>query len=170
LIDPPPFVVLLHQRTARSTTDFEATSRSDSAAATALLNSSPERLTATKTRRRNLALLHFGHVNRNDHRCNTMDSNSSSLSAVARAKDEDIGNNFLDLRDDKCESNKTSAAIKQFNFFLKGCCNLKGHTAFLGCVPTTEQIPATDWKESMVTLTMSYGGVTSLETSLTAWF
>ena len=50
-----------------------------------------------------------------------MDANSLSLSAITRAEDDDLGlPSFLDLRDNKCESNKTAAAIKQFNFILKG--------------------------------------------------
>jgi hypothetical protein len=52
-----------------------------------------------------------------------LDPNSLTLSVITQAKDEAT---FLDLRDNKCESNKTAAAVKQFNFFLKGYCDSKG--------------------------------------------
>ena len=73
-----------------------------------------------------------------------MDANSLSLSAITRAEDDDLGlPSFLDLRDNKCESNKTAAAIKQFNFFLKGYCDTKGYNNRIGFDPITktEQIP-----------------------------
>lgn len=70
-----------------------------------------------------------------------MDANSLSLSVITRAEDEDLG--FIDLRDNKCESNKTAAAIKQFNFFLQGYCDAKGYNSRLGFDPITkiDQLP-----------------------------
>ena len=50
------------------------------------------------------------------------------LSVITRAEDEalDEDETLMDLRDNKTDSNKTPAAIKQFNFFLKHCCKKKG--------------------------------------------
>ena len=70
------------------------------------------------------------------------DPNSLTLTVITEAEDEDSPT-FLDLRDNKCESNKTPAAIKQFNFFLKGYCDSKGYNNRVGFDPisTVEQIP-----------------------------
>ena len=52
----------------------------------------------------------------------------STLNVITAAEDEELErSDFLDLRDNNCESNKTAAAIKQFNFFLKGYCDSKGY-------------------------------------------
>jgi hypothetical protein len=71
-----------------------------------------------------------------------MDPNSLTLLVITQAEDEDSPT-FLDLRDNKCESNKTAAAIKQFNFFLKGYCDSKGYNNRVGFDPisTAEKIP-----------------------------
>ena len=71
-----------------------------------------------------------------------MDPNSLTLSVITQAEDEDSPI-FLDLRDNKCESNKTAAAIKQFNLFLKGYCDSKGYNNRVGFDPISivEQIP-----------------------------
>ena len=73
---------------------------------------------------------------------------SLTLSVITRAEDEDLrlsqsSSDFIDLRDNNCESNKTSVAIKQFNFFLKGYCDSKGHNNRKGFDPITkvEQLP-----------------------------
>lgn len=54
--------------------------------------------------------------------------------AVAVAEDDDIEHStiFPDLRDNNCESNKTAAATKKFNFFLEKCCDSKGHNSRTG--------------------------------------
>ncbi len=54
----------------------------------------------------------------------------SLLSVITQAEDEALDNEALDneptdLRDNNCASNKTPAAIKQFNFFLVDYCNRK---------------------------------------------
>jgi len=74
-----------------------------------------------------------------------MDPNSLILTAITCAEDDDLKSSkgFLDIRDNNCESNKTSAAIKQFNFFLKGYCDEKGYNARVGFDPITksDEIP-----------------------------
>lgn len=62
-----------------------------------------------------------------------MDPNLS-LSVITNAEDEDLS--FIDLRDNQCESKKSSAALKQFNFFLGKYCISKGYDPV-----TAEQIP-----------------------------
>jgi len=63
-----------------------------------------------------------------------------TLSVITRAEDEDQGSSpsFLDLRDNNSSSNKTPAAIKQFNLFLEGYCKAKGYE-----IVKADQIPYT---------------------------
>jgi hypothetical protein len=65
----------------------------------------------------------------------------SLLSVITRAEDEEIDHDkdiLMDLRDNNCASNKTSAAIKQFNFFLVKYCEEK---KFPFRATTIDQIP-----------------------------
>lgn len=57
-----------------------------------------------------------------------------TLTAITQAEDEDLA--YRDIRDNNSRSNKTPAALKQFNVFLKGYCERKHHSAH-----TAEQLP-----------------------------
>lgn len=87
---------------------------------------------------------HFKQQQQQQHHRNT--SVTDLLSAITRAKGEEAKKgecSYMDIRDNNCESNKTPAAVKHFNSFLKGYCDSKGYNDRIGFDPITkaEQIP-----------------------------